>query len=61
MRFGGQRWIVGHLVEQFTLRALLVKTVKQRVVYDTADYQPVPAMSYQQAIKILLATSLPTH
>jgi len=58
---GGQRWIVEHIVEQLNLRALMVKTVHQRLVFDTADYQPVPAMSYQQAIKILLDTPLPTH
>jgi len=58
---GGQRWMVEHIVEQFSLRALMVKTVHQRLVFDTADYQPVPAMSYQQAIKILLDTPLPTR
>jgi hypothetical protein len=58
---GGQRWIVEHIVEQLNLRALLVKNVHQRLVFDTADYQPVPAMPYQQAIKILLDTPLPTR
>jgi hypothetical protein len=57
----GQRWIVGHVDEQITVRALMLKNVKQHLVYDTADYQPVPAMTYQQAIKILLDTPLPTH
>ena len=58
---GGQRWIVEHIVEQLNLRALLFKNVHQRLVFDTADYQPVPAMPYQQAIQILLDTPLPTH
>lgn len=58
---GGQRWIVEHIVEQLNLRALLVKNVHQRLVFDTADYQPVPAMTYQQAIQILLDTPLPTR
>ena len=58
---GDQRWIVEHIDEQLNLRALMVKTVHQRLVFDTADYQPVPAMSYQQAIKILLDTPLPAH
>lgn len=57
----GQRWIVEHIVEQLTLRALMVKTVKQRLVFDTSDFQQVPAMTYQQAIKLLLATPLPAH
>ena len=58
---GGQRWMVEHIVEQFNLRALMVRTVHQRLVYDSADYQPVSAMSYRQAIKILLDTPLPTR
>jgi hypothetical protein len=57
----GQRWIVDHIVEQLTLRALMVKNVKQRLVFDTSDFQPVPAMGYQEAIKMLLATPLPSH
>jgi hypothetical protein len=57
----GDRWIVEHIDEQITLRALMVKTVKQRLVYDTFNYQPVPPMSYQQAIKVLLDTPLPNH
>ena len=58
---GGQRWIVEHIEEQLSLRALLVKNVNERLLYDTAGYQPVPAMPYQQAIKILLDAPLPTH
>lgn len=58
---GNQRWIVQHVLEQLTVRALMVKTVKLPLVYDTADYQIVPSMSYQEAIKILLDTPLPTH
>jgi hypothetical protein len=58
---GGQRWIVEHVVEQLTVQALMVKNVKQRLVSDTVDFQPVPPMPYQQAIKILLDTPLPTH
>jgi hypothetical protein len=58
---GGQRWIVEHIVEQLNLRAFMVKNVKQRLVFDTADYQPVPPMPYQQAIQVLLDTPLSTH
>jgi hypothetical protein len=57
----GQRWMVERIVEQLTLRALMVKTVKQRLVFDTSDFQTVPAMSYQQAIKMLLAAPVPSH
>ena len=58
---GGQRWIVDHIVEQLTVRALLVRNFKQRLVFDTTDFQPVAPMTYQQAIKILLDTPLPSH
>jgi hypothetical protein len=58
---GGERFIVDHIIEQLTLRALMVKTVKQRLVFDTADFRPVPAMTYQQAIRILLDTPPATH
>ena len=57
----GERWIVDHIDEQLTVRALLVKTIKQRLLWDTATYQPVPPMTYQQAVKLLLDTPLPTH
>jgi hypothetical protein len=56
-----QRFIVDHIDEQLTVRALMVRTVKQRLIYDTANFQPVPPMTYQQAIKLLLDTPLPTH
>ena len=60
---GGQRWIVEHIDMQFALRVLMVKTVKLHTRYDAppANFQPVPPMTYQQAIKTLLDTPLPTH
>jgi hypothetical protein len=58
---GGDRWMVQHIVEQLTIRALMVKTVNQRLQFDTSDYQPVKAMSFQEAIKLLLDTPLPQH
>jgi hypothetical protein len=39
----------------------MVKTVNQRLQFDTSDYQPVKAMSFQEAIKLLLDTPLPQH
>jgi hypothetical protein len=56
-----QRFIVDHIVECLTVRALLVKTIKQQTVFDTSDFHPIAPMSYQQAIKILLDTPLPNH
>jgi len=58
---GGQRWIVQHITEQITVRALLVKTVNQRLQFDTSEYQPVKSMSVPEAVKMLLDTPLPQH
>jgi hypothetical protein len=60
---GSQRWIPEHIDMQFVVRVLLLKNVKLHTRYDTppASFQPVAAMTYQQAIKILLDTPLPTH
>jgi hypothetical protein len=58
---GVDRFIVDHIVERLTVRALMVKTVRQKVVFDTSDFRPVTPMSFQQAIKILLDTPLPSH
>lgn len=55
------RWMVSHTAQQFTVRALMVKNVRQQSITDTSNYRPVPAMTYQQAIKVLLDTPLPQH
>lgn len=56
-----ERWIVDHIVEQLNVRALMFKTIRQRLVYDTSNYQTVPSMTYQQAIKLLLDTPPGAH
>lgn len=57
-RVSGDRWIADHVLEQLNVRALMVKSIRQRLQYDTSSYQPVPAMTYQEAIKLLLDTPL---
>ncbi|MDP9039974.1 MAG: hypothetical protein M3O02_12005 [Acidobacteriota bacterium] len=57
----GERWIASHIVERLVVRALMVKTIRQEMVYDTADYQPIQPVTYQQAIRMLLETPLPAH
>jgi hypothetical protein len=57
----GDRWIVDHVIEQLNVRALMLKTIHQRLMYETSSYQQVPAMTYPQAIKILLETPLPAR
>ncbi len=58
---GSQRWLVKHIVEQLTAQALVVRMVKQRLVSDATDVQPVPPMGYQQAVKMLLDKSSPSR
>lgn len=55
------RWVMRHMAQQFTVRALLVKQVRQQNVSDMSNYQPMPSMSYQDAIRLLLDTPLPQH
>jgi hypothetical protein len=60
---GGLRWIVDQIDMQLAIRVLMLKTVKVHTRYDTPSktFQTVPSMTYQQAIKMLLDTPLPTH
>ena len=53
------RWLPSHFVEHITLRALMVKTLKENADGENSDSQPVESMSYQSAIKLLLDTPLP--
>ena len=54
-----QRWLPAHFVEHITLRALMVKTIRENADTQNSEFQQVPPMSYQQAVKLLLATPLP--
>jgi hypothetical protein len=55
----GQRWIVSDFTEKLTVRALMVKTIRENGHVTTMDYTPVEPMPYQDAIRLLLATPLP--
>lgn len=54
-----QRWIFSHFVEHVTLRALMVKTVKEDAEIDASRFMRIEPMSYQQGIHMLLDTPLP--
>ena len=56
---GNGRWIFSKFVERITVRALMVKTLNIKTDVDASAFQPVPEMSYQDAIHILLNTPLP--
>ena len=53
------RWIFSKFSEQLTVRALMVKTIRQSANISSAGYQTVGPMPYQDAIRTLLATPLP--
>jgi hypothetical protein len=52
---GDGRWIVDHFTEHVTVRAMMVKTIKENTELVATEFAAVPAMGYQQAIKALLA------
>ena len=53
------RWIFTHFTERISARALMVKTLNISNDVDSSNFQTVPAMSYQEAVHILLDTPLP--
>lgn len=59
---GQQRWIFTHFDQQITVRALMVKTLKVHANVDAAEFQTLPGgIGYEDAVRMLLATPLPTH
>lgn len=59
---GSQHWILTRFTQQVTVRALMVKSMKVESTVQTSDFQILPGpITYQQAIKQLLDTPLPTR
>jgi hypothetical protein len=58
---GNGRWIFTHFTEHVTVRAFMVKTLNINMTVDASNFQTVPPMRYQDAIKLLLDTPLPNH
>ena len=58
VRVAENRWIFSRFTEHVDVR-VLVKTLRENVEIESANYSVVPAMSYQDAIKMLWATPLP--
>jgi hypothetical protein len=59
---GGGQWIYTHFKQDVSVRALMVKTLSVNTEVWASGFQLLPgAMSYQDAIKILVATPLPVH
>jgi hypothetical protein len=58
---GGNRWIFTDFSMQMTVRALMVKRLDIHSNVKTSGYQTLAPMSYEDAIRLLLATPLPDH
>jgi hypothetical protein len=56
---GGDRWIFTDFSMQLTVRALMVKTLNIHSSAKARGFQILEPMSYQDAIRMLLATPLP--
>ena len=56
---GQGRSIVTHFTEHVSLRALVVKNIREDVQVTSSQFQPVEVMSYTDAIQRLLQTPLP--
>jgi hypothetical protein len=58
---GGSRWIFTRFVEDVNVRALMVKTIHIHTNVEASSFQTLPGpISYQDAIRMLLDTPLPT-
>lgn len=58
---GGNRWIFTRFIQQVKVRALLVKTVNINANVEAGSFQTLPdPIEYQDAIRILLDTPLPS-
>ena len=57
----GQRWIFSRFTEHVTVRALMLKTYKEDSEVTASSFNVVPAMSYQDAVRLLFQGPLPSH
>lgn len=58
---GNGRWIFTRFTERISVRALMVKTLNIQSDVEAWGFQPIPSITYQDAIRKLLDTPLPTH
>ena len=58
---GGDRWIFTYFSMRLSVRALMLKTVNVRTESTGSDFQTIGPMSYQDAIRMMLDTPLPSR
>jgi hypothetical protein len=58
---GGEQWVYAHLDEHLTARVLMVKNLPEELVITSWDFHAMPSLlSYQDAIRVLLAMPVTT-
>jgi hypothetical protein len=55
----GDRWVYSHLDEHLTARVLMVKTLPENAAITSWDFRPMPSLPYQDALRALLAMTIP--
>lgn len=55
------RWIFSHFVEHVTVRALMFKTLKEDMDIQGSNFTEIAEMPYADAIRLLLASPVPTR
>lgn len=53
------RWLFTHFAEHLTIRAMMVKVMKENSELSGTQHTEIPTMNYQDAIHLLLSTPLP--
>jgi hypothetical protein len=56
---GEDRWVVSRFTGRLTVREMMVRTVSENTDLYASEFEQVPGMSYQDAIKLLLNAPLP--
>ena len=57
-----RRWLYSHLVEHITVREMLVHTTQENTELTATAVQPLPGpLSFQDAVRVLLALPVPTR
>ena len=60
MNAGGNRWVYSHLAENFSVRAMLVKTIPENTRMNASDFHLLSApITFQEAVHQLLNTPIP--
>jgi hypothetical protein len=59
---GDKRWAYSHLDENLTVREVMLRTVTDKTQMNAWDFELLPApMSFQDAVRALLAMPVPVH